>query len=104
MELDLSTVLVVLMLASFLALLLSGYPVAFVLAGVGVGFAFVGELLNLAGYEVDAELLTIGRRQGGVDRLGEAHKIGVRQHTSVHRHLYRIDTHREYGESYELRD
>jgi tripartite ATP-independent transporter DctM subunit len=59
-ELDLSILLVLLMFASFIALLLSGYPVAFVLAGVGVLFAALGELLNAAGVEVDAELLTVG--------------------------------------------
>ena len=48
MELDLNVVLILLMFASFIALLLSGYPVAWVLAGVGVAFAALGELLSLA--------------------------------------------------------
>jgi tripartite ATP-independent transporter DctM subunit len=59
-DLDLNLLLVLLMFASFVALLLTGYPVAFVLAGVGVAFAFLGELLNAAGLDVDADLFTIG--------------------------------------------
>ena len=57
---DLNLVLVLLMFASFLALLLSGYPVAFILAGVGVAFALLGELLIAGGFDVDADLFTVG--------------------------------------------
>jgi tripartite ATP-independent transporter DctM subunit len=46
--------------ATFLALLLSGYPVAFVLAGVGVLFAAAGELANAFGVDVDADLPLLG--------------------------------------------
>jgi tripartite ATP-independent transporter DctM subunit len=59
-DLDLNLLFVVLMFASFLALLLSGYPVAWVLAGVGVWFAAAGALLNAAGLDVDADLSTLG--------------------------------------------
>jgi len=59
-DLDLNLLFVVLMFASFLALLLSGYPVAWVLAGVGVWFAAAGALLNAAGVDVDADLSTLG--------------------------------------------
>jgi tripartite ATP-independent transporter DctM subunit len=57
---DLNLLLVVLMFATFVALLLSGYPVAWVLAGVGVIFAAVGELSNAWGGDVDADLATLG--------------------------------------------
>ena len=57
---DLNLLLVLLMFASFMALLLSGYPVAFVLAGVGVAFALLGELLIASGFDVDADLFTVG--------------------------------------------
>ena len=60
MTLDLNLLLVLAMFVSFIALLLSGYPVAWVLAGVGVTFAVLGEILNGLGQDVDAELLTIG--------------------------------------------
>jgi tripartite ATP-independent transporter DctM subunit len=59
-ELDLNVVLVIAMLVTFIVLLFSGYPVAWVLIGVGLTFAVLGELLNLWGYQVDAELFTIG--------------------------------------------
>ncbi len=60
MEGDLNVLFVVLMFASFVALLLTGYPVAWVLAGVGVVFAATGELLNARGVDVDADLATLG--------------------------------------------
>ena len=60
MGLGVELVLVLLMFASFVALLLSGYPVAFVLAGVGVLFAALGEVLIGFDVDVDADLLTIG--------------------------------------------
>jgi len=59
-ELDLNVILVIAMLGTFIALLFSGYPVAWVLIGVGLSFAVLGELLNAWGYPVDAELFTIG--------------------------------------------
>ena len=57
---DWNVVLVALMFATFVALLLTGYPVAWVLAGVGVAFALVGELMNAGGIWVDADLGTLG--------------------------------------------
>lgn len=60
MDLDLNVVLVLLMFATFVALLLTGYPVAFVLAGVGMIFALGGELLNHFGVDVDADLGYLG--------------------------------------------
>ncbi|MCP5058879.1 MAG: TRAP transporter large permease subunit [bacterium] len=48
------------MFATFVALLLSGYPVAWVLAGTGVIFALGGEILNNHGFLVDADLSTLG--------------------------------------------
>jgi TRAP-type mannitol/chloroaromatic compound transport system permease large subunit len=57
---DWNLVFVVAMFATFLALLLSGYPVAFVLAGVGVLFAAAGELANAFGVDVDADLPLLG--------------------------------------------
>jgi tripartite ATP-independent transporter DctM subunit len=59
-DLDLNVLFVVLMFASFVALLISGYPVAWVLAGVGLIFACTGELLNAQGIDVDADLMTLG--------------------------------------------
>jgi tripartite ATP-independent transporter DctM subunit len=57
---DPNLILVILMFATFGALLLTGYPVAFVLAGVGVFFAALGEVLNASGFEVDADLRLLG--------------------------------------------
>ncbi len=57
---DLQLLLVGLMFASFVALLFTGYPVAFVLAGTGLAFAGLGELLNARGLWVDADLSTLG--------------------------------------------
>ncbi|MBW2240743.1 MAG: TRAP transporter large permease subunit [Deltaproteobacteria bacterium] len=48
------------MFATFVGLLISGYPVAWVLAGTGVIFALGGELLNHHGILVDADLSTLG--------------------------------------------
>jgi len=59
-ETDLNLVFVLAMFAVFLALLLTGYPVAWVLAGVGVIFALTGEILNARGFDVDADLGTLG--------------------------------------------
>jgi len=56
---DWNLLLVALMFASFLALLFTGYPVAWVLAGVGVWFALLGEALNAGGLPVDADLTTL---------------------------------------------
>jgi len=60
MEWDWNLLFVALMFASFIALLITGFPVAWVLAGVGVLFACAGALLNLAGFEVDADFSTLG--------------------------------------------
>jgi tripartite ATP-independent transporter DctM subunit len=57
---ELNVWLVLAMFASFIVLLLSGYPVAFVLAGVGLLFAVVGEILIANGVEIDSNLTTIG--------------------------------------------
>jgi len=59
-EWDWNLLFVALMFASFIALLIAGFPVAWVLAGVGVLFAGAGELLNLAGFAVDADFSTLG--------------------------------------------
>ncbi len=56
---DWNLVFVALMFTSFIALLMSGYPVAWVLAGVGVWFAILGEVLNANGVPVDADLTTL---------------------------------------------
>ncbi len=45
-EFDTNLVFVVLMFATFIALLFTGYPLAFVLGGVAVIFAVAGEILN----------------------------------------------------------
>src|SRR5690606_11330506 len=45
-EFDTNLVFVVLMFATFIALLFTGYPLAFVLGGVAVMFAVAGEILN----------------------------------------------------------
>ncbi len=60
MEPDLNLLFVVAMFVCFVALLLTGYPVAWVLAGVGLLFALAGELLNRWGLWVDADLSTLG--------------------------------------------
>ncbi len=56
---DWNVLFVALMFVSFIALLFSGYPVAWVLAGVGVWFAILGEILNAQGIPVDADLTTL---------------------------------------------
>jgi tripartite ATP-independent transporter DctM subunit len=56
---DWNLILVLLMFASFVGLLLTGYPVAWVLAGVGVIFAVTGEVLNAYGFDVDADLTSL---------------------------------------------
>lgn len=48
--------LVLLLFASFLAVLFTGYPVAMALGGVGILFAVLGEVLNQMGVEIDANL------------------------------------------------
>ncbi|MCP3986206.1 MAG: TRAP transporter large permease subunit [bacterium] len=48
------------MFATFVVLLLSGYPVAWVLAGTGVIFAVTGEILNAQGIPVDADFRSLG--------------------------------------------
>ncbi len=55
-----SLLLVLAMFACFIALLLSGYPVAFVLAGTGLIFAAIGQVLGAAGVDIDASLLSVG--------------------------------------------
>lgn len=57
---ELNVALVLLMFGVFIALLFTGYPVAWVLAGVGLLFALLGEALGAAGFEVDADLRTLG--------------------------------------------
>jgi tripartite ATP-independent transporter DctM subunit len=56
---DWNVLFVALMFASFIALLMTGYPVAWVLAGIGVWFAIMGEVLNAQGVPVDADLTTL---------------------------------------------
>ena len=62
---DLNTVLVIIYLGAFIFFLFSGYPVGFVLGGLAFLFAFLGDILNIFGFEVDIGLnflsLTIGR-------------------------------------------
>lgn len=60
MPLDLNLVFVILMFATFIGLLATGYPVAFVLAGTGLIFALVGDGLNYWGFDVDADLSYLG--------------------------------------------
>ena len=60
MELELNFVFVLLMFGTFVAGLLSGYPVAWVLAGVGLLFAAAGQCMNALGFLVDADLSYIG--------------------------------------------
>ena len=60
MELELNFVFVLLMFATFVVGLFSGYPVAWVLAGVGLLFAFAGEVANGLGFYVDADLSYLG--------------------------------------------
>jgi tripartite ATP-independent transporter DctM subunit len=71
---DLNVLFVLLMFAAFIALLATGYPVAFVLAGVGMLFAITGEVLNHWGIDVDADLgylgLTIDRIYGTMSSYG----------------------------------
>ena len=71
---DLNLLFVLLMFATFVALLVTGYPVAFVLAGVGMLFAITGEVLNHYGIDVDADLgflgLVIDRIYGTMSSYG----------------------------------
>ena len=60
MELELNLVFVLLMFATFVVGLFSGYPVAWVLAGVGLLFAVAGQVLNGFGVYVDADLSYLG--------------------------------------------
>lgn len=57
---DINLVLVLLMFVTFVALLTTGYPVAFVLGGTGLVFALLGEAFNHWGYDVDAGLSYVG--------------------------------------------
>ena len=66
MALDLSAALVLGLFGTVVALLLSGYPVAWVLGGSALLFALLGEALGAAGVPVDADLTLLGL---GVDRL-----------------------------------
>lgn len=54
MELD--TFLIIVYFTTFIILLFSGYPVGFVLGGVGFAFAFLGDILNAFGIEVDVNI------------------------------------------------
>ena len=56
---DLNVLFVALMFLAFIALLFTGYPVAWVLAGIGVWFAVLGQVLNANGVFVDADLSTL---------------------------------------------
>ena len=56
---DWNVLFVALMFLAFVALLFTGYPVAWVLAGIGVWFAVLGEILNANGVFVDADLSTL---------------------------------------------
>jgi tripartite ATP-independent transporter DctM subunit len=60
LDFDWNLLFVALMFGTFVALLFTGYPVAFVLGGVGVLFAFAGEAINAFGGDVDADLATLG--------------------------------------------
>ena len=60
MELDWNVLLVGLMFATFFVGLLTGYPIAWVLAGTGLLFAALGEGLNAAGFDIDADLNSLG--------------------------------------------
>ena len=57
---DLNLIFVALMFATFVALLATGYPVAFVLGGTGLVFALLGEIFNHWGFDVDADLSYVG--------------------------------------------
>ena len=69
---DLNLLFVLLMFATFVALLVTGYPVAFVLAGVGMLFAITGEVLNHYGIDVDADLGFLGLV---IDRIYMGHML-----------------------------
>ena len=53
---ELNTILVAIYFGAFIALLFSGYPVGFVLGGLGFLFAFLGDILNACGVDVDVSL------------------------------------------------
>ena len=57
---DINLLLVLLMFVTFVALLTTGYPVAFVLGGTGFAFALLGEALNHWGHDVEADLSYVG--------------------------------------------
>jgi tripartite ATP-independent transporter DctM subunit len=59
-SLELSAFLVAAMVATLVALLFSGYPVAFVLGGVAVAFACIGEVAIHFGADLDADLSLLG--------------------------------------------
>lgn len=52
---DLHLFLVISMFVFFIACLFSGFPLAFVLGGTAVAFAFIGDLINWAGGDVDLQ-------------------------------------------------
>ena len=65
----------ILMLLALVALLFSGYPVAFVLAGVGIGFAVLLAILNALwgeNEEARAAALEQARAQAGAGKLPPA--------------------------------
>ena len=61
----LNELLVLIYFVTFMVFLLSGYPVGLVLGGLGFLFAFLGDILNVFGIEVDVTLklfhLAVGR-------------------------------------------
>ena len=62
---ELNTLLVIVYFTGFLIFLFSGYPVGFVLGGLGFAFAFLGDILNAFGIEIDVSMkffhLAVGR-------------------------------------------
>ena len=53
---ELNTALVAIYFGAFILLLFSGYPVGLVLGGLGFLFAFLGDILNACGFDVDVGL------------------------------------------------
>ena len=67
---DLNTLCVLAMFAGLIALLFTGFPIAFVLGGIGALFALLGSVLNANGLAVDADLrylaFTVNRAYGAL--------------------------------------
>ncbi|MCC6946163.1 MAG: TRAP transporter large permease subunit [Bradyrhizobiaceae bacterium] len=57
---ELETLMVTLMFITFIALMFSGYPVAFVLAGTGTLFAFLGEILKAYDISIGVDVNYLG--------------------------------------------